>query len=168
MLLEYKGAYLRLTSIGGGVVSATYGGPMTTETFNVLRSRGIGLAYGYAAAVIDTRAIVPLGLDLHEVSQQRQLQRIAPPGAFAVCPSQYDLWADFAILGARLGYARAVFVTYQEAFEWARDMAACTLGSDSEPEHSMKKAQAACRDPLCDPAASQADEPSPTEPAPLL
>ena len=151
----------------GGVVVATYSGAMTTECFLALRRQGIGHWHAYAAAVVDVRGVVPLGLCADQMHAGGNSSRMAPPGAFVVNPEQACLWAEYAIAGARLGYARAVFLSYQEALSWARDMALCIDGSDLEPEHSAKKGPSAYRHPLFDPAASQADEPCPTEPAPL-
>ena len=167
MRYEFKGASLVLTQIGN-VVQATYSGPMTTDAFNVLRSKGIGRSVDYAAAVIDVRAVVPLGLDLQEVAQHRMLQKAAPPGAFVVNPDQYAFWSEYAILGARLGYARAVFVSYAEGLEWAQDMAACTVDFPTTQERNTRTSQVAGPSFSRDPEASQADELVPTAPAPLV
>ena len=168
MLHRYEGAILLIKDLGGGVIGATYSGAMTCECFLTLRERWIARSAGYDGAVVDVRRVVPLELEPSSLQDRSELSCTAPPEAFVVNVAQSDLWLRYAIGGAPLGYARAVFLRLPEALQWARDMASCTVDFGSIPIRNVRAPEPSRLRPLFDPRAFQADEPCPTEPAPLM
>jgi hypothetical protein len=118
---RYNAARVKLNRIGGsGVVEAAYTGPLTTKSFDTLRTDALASAansHGFVIRV-DT-GLITFDPDAPPVWAHSYSANMAP-GAIITRPDQYLSWVGYAAEAAKHGVMRSVWVASHAhlAYEW--------------------------------------------------
>lgn len=147
-------AVLRVVEIPGDVSRYIYSGPMTAQTFEILRSHGIRHAKGQTIVLADVRFLVPLASKFQSFKPRLNAARFAPTAAMVCYPELHRLWQSYVLQGAKDGVARAIFTDFYEAEAWARRLLpaplAHQLGPPPQQFRSLQKGQACIEQISCE------------------